>query len=219
MRLAAVAGEYRVRWDGTDLIVLPNVYAPGFFTDSFWFASKLPGIVGNSTLLEIGTGTGIISISCAKTGARVVATDINSSAVRNAQINSDRLGLNISVREGDVYKPINKAEKFDYIFWAHPFNNWSTPVDDMLLRSGMDYRYESLREYISGARDHLTPSGKLLLGTGDSADLKTIKLIARENDFRLRVVVETQMLLEEEATSQITYMLIEFVSTKCCDVE
>ncbi len=56
MREKSNFGPYLVQFDDIAITVLPNVYAPGFFTDSSWFAHQLPDIVGGRSLLEIGTG-------------------------------------------------------------------------------------------------------------------------------------------------------------------
>ncbi len=205
---------YEMECDGLSLIVLPNVYAPNFFTDSMWFAQQLPDLVGNGSLLEIGTGTGIISLFCARSGARVVASDVNPDAVRNARMNATRHKLNISVREGCVYRSLEPNEKFDCIFWAHPFNNWGMPVLDMLLRSGLDFNYEGLRDYIGGARNHLTKAGRLLLGTGDSADLATISAIAAENGFVIRILRQDEMPLEIGQGKTVRYLICEFDQTR-----
>ena len=203
--------EYTVHCKDIPITVLSNVYAPQFFTDSFWFAEQLPKIVRQSSLLEIGCGTGIISLSCARNGARVVATDINPDAVINSRVNVTKNSVGVEVREGGIYEPLSPNERFDFIFWAHPFNNWPTPVADMLMRSGLDHDYNDLREYISKARDHLTTNGRLLLGSGDSADLATIHAIAADNDYSLHILKHIDMPLEEGGNDQIRYLLIEFV--------
>ena len=191
------------------LTALPNVYAPFFFTDSQWFGEHVSSIVGTGSLLEIGSGSGVISVICALNGARVTATDINPAAVENTRINAEKYKLDIDVRSGDLYSPLRESEKFEYIFWAHPFNNWETPVDDILLRSGMDFRYEGIRGYIAGAKAHLRPDGRLLLGTGDSADLETIEKIAIESGYTLKLLREATMPLELGLPNEITYLIYE----------
>jgi methylase of polypeptide subunit release factors len=214
MRKKTYNGEWVANVNGLTFVVLPTVYAPGFFTDTEWFAQRLPAVVGRSSLLEIGTGTGAIAVFCAQAGATVVATDVNPNAVRNAAINFARYGVTIETRCGVVYQPLADHEKFDAIFWAHPFNNSDTPITDMLLRSGMDYNYNGLREYISGAARHLKPTGKLLLGTGNTADCDTIIRTAGENGYRVRILDETQTVLEPQGAQKITYVLCELVQSR-----
>lgn len=203
---------YEIEYGGIPLTVFPNVYAPEFFDDSLWYAKELQEIVENKSLLEVGTGTGVIAVFCAINGAQVTATDVNPDAVNNAKANAKRHGLSVSVRASDVYDAISPDEKFDFIFWAHPFNNWDVPIDDMLLRSGLDQGYKSLRAYIAGAREHLTVDGKLLLGTGDSADLPIIAEIARENGYSLKLLREADRPLEPGKESKIKDLIYEFVT-------
>lgn len=214
-RMRAKAKEpYDVSYGGLSFRVLPNVYAPEFFDDSLWYARQLKEIVGSRSLLEIGTGTGVIAIFCAQNGAKVVATDINPDAVANARINASRYNLVISVREGNLYEPLQPEEKFDFIFWAHPFNSWDMPVEDMLLKSGIDPRYESLKGYIAEAKNYLAPMGKLLLGTGDSADLKMIAKLAGQNGYRLKLLKEIEQPLEKGKDKRIKDLIYEFEPTK-----
>lgn len=197
------------------LFVFPNVYAPNFFTDSFWFSKHLPKIIRkDSSILEIGTGTGIIAIMLALDGARkIVATDIVPVAVDNARANIDRHKLRdiISVREGHVYSPLKPHEKFDYIFWAHPFNNSPSPVLDPLLCTGLDYNYNNLAEYIENATKHLKKGGRLLLGTGDSADIETMWNIAIENDYEMKLLKKEVVPLEYGCPMVIELRIYEFI--------
>jgi release factor glutamine methyltransferase len=202
---------YEFSWQHSKLVILPGVYAPGFFSDSLWFASELPSIVGRRSLLEIGTGTGIIGIACARRGAHVVATDINPEAIKCAHINATRNKVDIRIFEGNLYDPIPLESGFDFIFWAHPFNNGDEPVRDMLLRSGFDYRYEGLRGFIGRAKEHLSPNGRLLLGTGDTADQDTIDSIARIHGYGLSLLRQAEMPLADDPRVKITYFILELI--------
>ena len=202
---------YDVNYGGLSFRVLPNVYAPEFFDDSLWYAKQLKKIVGKKSFLEIGTGTGVIAVFCSKNGANVVATDISHNAVKNARFNAKRHKLTISVREGNLYNPIKPSEKFDFIFWAHPFNNWNISVEDDLLRTGIDPNYKSLKGYISGAKKHLSLKGKLLLGTGDSADLKMVAAIAKQNNYKLKLLKESERPLGKGQNKKIKDIIYEFV--------
>lgn len=55
----------------------------------------------HSTILDMGTGTGVLAIMAAKLGAeKVVAVDIDENSVKNARENAEANGVTIDVRLG-----------------------------------------------------------------------------------------------------------------------
>ncbi len=199
---------YKITVEGLSLTVLPGVYSPKYFTDSLWFAKTLTGIVGRSSLLEMGTGTGIIALFASLNGARVTATDINPLAYENAGINAKKHGQRIDLRVGNLYEPV-KGEKFDFIFWNHPFNEWGRPVKDVLLKAGFDAKYEALEGYIAGAKEHLSKKGRLLLGTGSFANLKRIEEIAGEYGYSLLLLAKEEHPLQTGGGFLNEYLIYE----------
>jgi len=100
----------------------PEVYEPA--EDTFLMLETIK-IKPNQDVLEIGAGTGIISLYCAKKGTHVVCTDINPYAIqliqRNIQENKEKLPGTIEVRKGDLFNIINKDERFDVIIFNPPY--------------------------------------------------------------------------------------------------
>ena len=88
--------EYK---DGLDMAEDPEVYPPS--EDSILLTESLDIRIGEK-VLEIGTGSGIVSIQCALNGADVVCGDINPRAVALARRNAAANGVDIDVRETDV---------------------------------------------------------------------------------------------------------------------
>lgn len=192
------------------LIIYPNVFSPFYFSDSTWFAEVIPEIVAKRKLLEIGTGTGVVALFAALAGAEVTATDINQNAVENAKENFKRHGVKVSIFQGDMYAPIPKHEKYDIIFWNHPFNKGDNPKEEMLLRAGFDYQYESLEKYVAQARSYLSERGDLLLGSGNFADSAEIEKIAARHDFSLEMLRRIERPLIEKSTLPNSYVLYRF---------
>ncbi len=201
---------YEIEIRGIKIIIYPNVFSPFYFSDSAWFAEVIPEIVAKRKFLEIGTGTGIVSLFAALAGAQVTATDINENAVENAKENFKRHDVPVSSYHGDMYAPIPTHGKYDVIFWNHPFNNADNPHEEMLLRAGFDYRYESLEKYVAQARSHLSVEGELLLGSGNFADIAEIEKIAARHDFSLEIIQRTERLLTEKSTLSNSYVLYQF---------
>lgn len=193
-QMEAEGEPYEFELDGKTIPVLPGVFSPKYFSDVDWFAREVPRLVGNRSLLEIGTGTGIIALFVALVGSgRILATDVNPRAVKNAEETFRRHGIRAAVRESDVFSAIAREEQFDVIFWNHPFFCATEPVPTMLARGGFDYHYESLRAFFAGAKTHLNPGGEVLLGTSKTANLGEILRMARTYGYRARLVKKAQI--------------------------
>lgn len=192
--------SYIIDFLETQITVCPNVFSPKYFNNTKWYAERLPNIIGNGSLLEIGTGTGAIALHCCLKGANVTATDVNKDALNCAKLNFEKTNQNIPAFLGDVYEPIPKESKFDFIFWNHPYNNAKEEIKDELIIAGFDYNYNSLRKYINEAHLFLkNPRKGLLLGTGGHADIKSITEIAKDNDYELKLLFYIETVLSEGA--------------------
>jgi release factor glutamine methyltransferase len=88
------------------------------------------------SFVEVGVGSGIISIMLAKTfpNAKFIAVDISQEALRVARKNIEKFGLEqrIELREGSLLEPI--TEKIDYLVSNPPYI-----ADDESLESNLSY--------------------------------------------------------------------------------
>src|SRR3990170_2096091 len=85
----------------------PRVYAPA--EDSFLLADAIDAKPGE-TVLDMGTGTGILGLIAAKNAKHVIAVDISDGALRcaegNAVLND---ALNMVVRKSDLFSHVSDA--------------------------------------------------------------------------------------------------------------
>ncbi len=174
-----------------------NVFSPKYFMDSKIFAQNLPDLKGED-FLEIGCGTGAVSIHAAWKGAqRIVSTDINPVAVENtlANIRAYNLTHVIDVRNGDLFAPLHQSEKFDTIFWNTPNGFVETDPATMLERAVFDPQYRYTERFISQAKVWLKPNGRLLIGF--SSTLGRLDLLEK---FCKQAGIELRLLLQEWST-------------------
>lgn len=147
--------EYK---DGLDMAEDPEVYPPS--EDSILLTESLDIRIGEK-VLEIGTGSGIVSIQCALNGADVVCGDINPRAVALARRNAAANGVDIDVRETDVYS--NIKGRFDTIVFNLPY----LPVEDegelAKAWSGGPDGLGPLPRLLEGAPEHLLPDGRVVV--------------------------------------------------------
>ena len=85
--------------------------------------SRVPDKNTNSTFVEVGVGSGIISIMLAKTfpNASFIAIDVSPAALEVAKINIEKFGLSdrIELRLGSLLEPV--LEKIDYLVSNPPY--------------------------------------------------------------------------------------------------
>ncbi len=201
---------YSINVNGVEVHIFPNVFSPAYFTDSKWFAETIPKIVEQHSFLEIGTGTGIVALFTGLNGAQVSATDINPNAVENARYNFEKHSIAAKTYCGDMYEPLPSDERFDFIFWNHPFNRGDDPNEEALLKSGFDFQYASLERYIAEAHLYLNSHGRLLLGTGNFALLSKIEQLAAKYSYKMKLLKKIKIPLAADISIDNDYRIYEF---------
>ena len=93
-----------------------DVYAPS--DDSFLLLSAVNPKQGQS-VLEMGTGSGIIALHCAKAGSKVTVADISEKALDCARNNAQINNLDIQFIQSDLFSSIQ--EKYDMIIFNPPY--------------------------------------------------------------------------------------------------
>ena len=113
-----------------------NVYIPA--EDSYLLADNLL-IKENQSVLEIGTGSGIVAMYASKLTDRITVTDINFDACRLAEMNFNENNIeNIEILWGNLFEPV-KNRKFDVILFNTPY---LPTEDDEVLQDTINYAFD-----------------------------------------------------------------------------
>lgn len=127
-------------------------------------------------ILDIGTGSGILAITCVleRPHAAVTATDISPAALAVAQKNAQQLGTTERIRfvASDLFAALD-GERFDCIVSNPPYVGTTESLEPQVrefepssaLYAGAD-GLAIYRRLIPGAVKHLEPGGHLLLEIG-----------------------------------------------------
>ncbi len=114
-----------VRISDFSLKVLPGVFHPSYYLSSRYFANVLSRRVDftGKRVLDLGCGSGILSLVAARGGASVVSVDVNPEAVRCTQINAaaNNLSDRIHAIESNLFDKLLDVGLFDYIITNPPF--------------------------------------------------------------------------------------------------
>jgi len=201
--------------------VFKDVYEPA--EDTFLAADNLAQVVKEGdTVLDIGTGCGILAIIAAKKAKKVIATDLNSHAVKCTRLNAkvNRVAPKVDVRLGDLFKPIRKTEKFDLLIFNAPYLP-SSPSEQRTwigrAWAGGPAGRQLIDRFIIEAPHYLKRNGKILLVQSSLANIdETIKKFS-EASFGAQVVAEKKVSFETIVVIQASHLSKQDI--KNCDGE
>ncbi|MBU0497241.1 MAG: methyltransferase [Candidatus Thermoplasmatota archaeon] len=112
----------RFHYHSLEIIVDSLVYEPS--EDTFLMLENL-SCTATDRILELGTGCGIIALTCALHSAHVVATDINPHAIsiayQNYMQNKHNLRADVQLLRGNLFSMIKPQPLFDKILFNPPY--------------------------------------------------------------------------------------------------
>ena len=187
-----------LRYDELDIVIFvhPKVYSPS--EDTFLILERLLDEMKDRHIeraLEIGCGTGILSIVLAKFSKEVVAVDKDPYAVRctmlNAYLNGVRTKMRIML--GDLFEPLDPEEEFDVIVFNAPYLPPSPPSSDVSVEGGLGV----IGEFLKGARSHLGDDGEILMTCSSETPMSEVVRILKGEGYHYLVLKSVKVFMEE----------------------
>jgi release factor glutamine methyltransferase len=158
-------------------------------------------ITPETSVLDLGTGSGLSAIVAAQYARCVTATDINPEAVRCARINAwlNQVAERVEILEGDLFAPLGDR-RFDVIAFNPPFFR-GEPRDrlDQAWRS-MDV----IERFAADVRDHLTSAGFAFVVYSSLADEAALRHAFEGNGLCYGVFAQRDVISEVLTIYQVT---------------
>ena len=132
------------------------IYEPA--EDSYLIATVIPNYVKNKSIIDIGTGSGILAKKAKESGAKsVIAVDINLEAIK--QLKKEK----IKVVQSDLFSQVNK--KFDIIICNPPYlpDYAHEDTESKRITTGGKKGDEFILKFLKQAVDHLNKKGIILI--------------------------------------------------------
>jgi release factor glutamine methyltransferase len=175
---------------GFALTVPPTVFHPRWFISSEAFARFVDGLdLSGKIVADVGTGTGIIALAAARSGASVViATDLNPNAAIAAAENAKTNGLSSRVKGlcCNLLDAIAPQPLFDVILTSPP-KHAGRPRD--LADAGWfaGAGNESFAPFFAAAKTRLKPGGRIYLMISSDSDLDQYSDLISRAGFRAKL--------------------------------
>lgn len=123
------------------------------------------------TVLDMGTGSGILAIQAAKAGAKVTAVDINPRALKLARKNAKEAGVDIDFVLSDLFEKVKGT--FDLIIFNPPYvktgDSETVDMQSIAWDGGKD-GMRVINRFLKRAKEFLRPSGRIFLLVSSNED-------------------------------------------------
>ena len=184
-------GKFEIETD--DLVYIPS-------DDTFLLAENLE-IKEEQSVLEIGTGSGLVSMYASLLTDDITATDINFNALELAEKNFKLNNINsIKLEFGDMFEPV-KDKKFDVILFNTPY----LPTDsDDIIDDDLNYAFDGglngrkvIDRFINEVSNHLNDKGIVqIIQSSLSDNDRTLDMFDR-NGFVAEIAESEKFFFEE----------------------
>lgn len=172
--------------------LLEDVYDPGEDTYLLVEAAMQEALPGDR-VLEVGTGSGVISLFVRDMTPQVVATDISPIACRNARLNG------VAVVRTDLYAGI--CGRFDLVIFNPPY---LPTVPEERLATWLDRAFDGgltgrreIERFVRDVERILAPGGRMLTVISSITGIAETEAIFREKGFRMATVATEKVPFEK----------------------
>ncbi|MGB9371437.1 MAG: HemK2/MTQ2 family protein methyltransferase [Halobacteriota archaeon] len=183
-------GTKKVHDLSEQVLVLPDVYEPCDDTYLLMEAA-LNEVRPTDSVLEVGTGCGVIAKRVAERARCVIATDKNPRAVENARLNG------VEAIKGDLFGDLDI--RCDLIIFNPPYlpsrsdisRDWQTQAWD-----GGPSGREVIVQFLSQVGNYLTQKGRVLLVISSITGYKEVTELMRAQFGIVKAIAERKFFFE-----------------------
>lgn len=186
-------------YDEICIKVHPDVFPPHLtISTKILLDFVKPLKIENKSFLELGCGSGIISLLASKKGATVFASDINKIALKFLTENAEKNNLSVTTIYSDLFDSIENST-FDCIIINPPYY----PKNPINIKEEAWYCGENF-EYFEKLFIQLPPfisdKNNCLMILSEDCEIDTIKSIAKKNSIELKCIEQ------KTVTKEINYL-------------
>lgn len=150
--------------------------------------------MGGKKALEVGCGSGFLSVLMARQGASVTAVDISEEAVAATKRNAEANNVSVNCLVSDIFSGV-KAD-YDIIVFNPPYLPVEEGETDKTYAGGCSGR-EVIERFVAEAENHLKPNSTILLVVSSLTGEKEVMKLFKEAGMAAQAVAREKVPWEE----------------------
>lgn len=199
----------RQKLAGFTFTVRPTVFNPADFISSKVFISYIKTLdLKGCKILDMGSGSGVVSIIAASKGADCIACDINPVAIRCITENAlqNNFSKQVIAVESDLFESLRNIYHSDYdiIFFNPPYYK-GNPNNNFERAFKGGPKLEVIDRFLTDAKNFLAPSGRLCLLISSDMDLDDFYNRLKNTGYSYKILHSNKKFFE-------TFYIIEAVT-------
>ena len=148
----------------------------------------------NKSFLELGCGSGIISLLAAKNGSYVTASDVNQIALDYLETNALKNNLKLKTINSDLFQNLEN-QSFDYIIINPPYYP-KAPKNFKEHAWFCGENFEYFEKLFVQLPNYLSSETNCYMILSQDCEIEKIKAIALKNTIAFELVLEKKKLVE-----------------------
>jgi release factor glutamine methyltransferase len=163
------------------LHVPKTVFHPCLFFSTKFLAKEMERWpLANRTLLDVGCGSGALSILAASKGALVTSIDINPKAIAATKKNFELNQLTADIKESNLFDAVGPTN-FDYIVINPPyFKKAANNFTEKAWNAGCDNEY--FKQLFRSLPNYMKAATKVFMVLSEDVNSKEIQHLANAHD-------------------------------------
>ncbi len=190
------------KYQGIQVLVHPEVFPPHLTLSTkilLDFIAELD--LSKKSFLELGCGSGIISLFARSKEATVTASDINKTALENLKKASEENNLEVDCVYSNLFENLQN-KNFDYILINPPYYpKQPKNVKEQAWFCGDDFQY--FKNLFNQLPPYINKKNQAYMILSEDCEFKTISEIASGNKLNLKATFETSKMGEKNTIYQI----------------
>jgi release factor glutamine methyltransferase len=172
-----------------NISVFPGVFHPGLFSSTLLILDYLQTkVLPGQRFLELGSGTGLISVFAARAQANVMAIDISIRAIKNTEANAMTNGVRVDVLCSDLFDGLQE-ETFEWIIINPPYYARKPQNEsDFAWYCGEDFEY--FRKLFDRLGEFIRLDSQVLMILTQGCDLESIFKIGNQAGYGFELLRE-----------------------------